>query len=164
MKRGFKQCGFTLIELTVVIVLAVIVGISATIFLPSQMTDVYNQVHQLASVVRLTQQYSMSGQSLFRLELRSNGYRILFDDGTPVDGGGEYTTLPPSMVLSGFPYSPVTYLVFDENAKPMLASVANGSRENGSVTFLNDNMVLKLTAGSDQRQLIINQAGGVTIQ
>lgn len=125
--------GFTLLELTIVIIIMAILAAVAAFNLPSTAT-MQNQstADTLRSDLTLTKILAMSMNQRYKITIRSSSYQILDQNSRPInhpENGFDSTTYP-----DGTSIAPVVTLTFDSMGQPYIGSTPITSPINFMVT------------------------------
>lgn len=137
MKHYSKSKGFTLVELTIVIVVVGILITYVVLMWPDKSIELDTQAAQLASDIRYVQSLSMSHNNntatnnlyLYRLDLsNSNQYQILDGSGNPIKyPPGSSTTIVSLGNGISMSNNRTSYLVFDGTGTPYYSQTASGT-------------------------------------
>lgn len=154
-----KKSGFTLIELTIVIVILAIISTIVIVKWPSSNINLNADAQQLASEIRYTQSLAFSHGVRYRLNLTSTSYSITDISGNavvdPVTGSN--STSLSSGNTATWTNLPNDLIAFDSNGNPYTDS--------GATTLLTSTAVITLTRGSVSRTISISpETGRVIVQ
>lgn len=139
-----KQGGFTLIELTLVIIVAGILATIATVAFRGESLNVNGQAELLASDIRYIQFLSMTLNTSYRINLLGgNQYSFSSADGaTPVihlSYGGSSVSLQPNMALTWSVNLPNNYILFDRHGVPYVDNSGTALTSSATITLTGSN-------------------------
>ena len=127
-RKGF---GFTLVELVILMLVAVILLASITVLWPSSKINLEAQSYLLGNDIRYAQNLSMSRGERFRfVKLTSNSYRITDSTGTAVvlPFGGSTITFDTGISFGVITNLPNNLIVFDSKGVPYTDTASPGTR------------------------------------
>lgn len=157
----FVRNGFTLIELTVVILILGIVGFVINLDFSGYSVELRAQAEQLASDIRYTQQIAMARNARYRINFFSSSYTITDRAGTtsvPHPGTNSASvSLQGQVTLTVNAALPNSFVVFSSKGTPYTDSSMPG-------TALSSTGIITLTRDSETQTIqIVPETGQVVM-
>ena|SRR3990167_3948981 len=155
-----SNCGFSLIELIIVLTLMMIVGSVAYMAWPNDDFNVSAQAESLASDIRYAQSLSTAKNERYRVDFTNpSQYQILDSTGTAIvipAVNATTVTFPTGITQT----SVINYLVFDTHGTPYSSTTSNGSG-----TVLTGNLIIVVSGTLGTKQILVeSETGGVFVQ
>jgi prepilin-type N-terminal cleavage/methylation domain-containing protein len=127
-----KNRGFTLIELSIVMVLMAIVVMVAMVIWPTKAVNVDQYAERLAADLRYAQHLAQTTNQRLRFNFAAGSYSLTLTDGTTAvklaSGNTNSVTLPTGMTITLPPTNlPSNYVVFDAMGRPYTTNVLPGT-------------------------------------
>lgn len=153
-----RNKGFTLLELTVVMVLLVVMLVVAMPRMSSQTKTAREEAQRVASDIRAIRHMAGTQNTRYRINFSATQYSTTTQDGStavllPNSGGANVVTLDSGMSLSTTNI-PSGFLVFDSLGRPYTDAVTPG-------TLLAADALVTITYGSDVATITIHKQTGV---
>lgn len=149
MRRKINQGGFTLIELTIVMIL---LAILYTVFRPRVLSSNPFNLQSFAGVLRhdllLTKAMSISHNARYSIVIGANSYQIRDPNGVAVQI--PQATSPNTTYPAGITVTPATTIVFDSLGQPYTA---------GNVALTTPLTLTVATSGFSQTVSVMPQTG-----
>lgn len=159
-KFSKKMVGFTLIELTIVLLIISILAIFVMSNLPKTTINVDAQANQLAGDLRYTQTLAMSRGNRFRLVITGNTYQIVNGStGSAITipvAGATTVTLGAGITFGTLTNLPNKLVNFDTQGIPYTDTLSPG-------TALAANATIPITDGTTTKTVLISPTTGRVI-
>lgn len=159
MNHFYQQQGFTLIELTCIIIILGLLSVSIFISWPGTQINVVAQAQQVANDLRYTQSLSMTKNQRYRLVIASSTtYQIVNGSGSAILSplGSTTTTLNRGLSFGSLINLPNSLVAFSSDGTP---------QTNTSGTNLSSTASIPITGGGNTATITIApQTGRVTVQ
>jgi len=134
----YKNSGFSIIELVLIIVIIGLLSISVFIKWPGLVINLGAQAEQLANDIRYTQSLSMTNGQRYRLVIASsNTYQILNNSGTAIKlaMGNSTMTLNSGITFGTLTNLPNNLIAFDGNGIPYTDTGNPGTQLSATATI-----------------------------
>lgn len=159
MQRRIK--GFTLIEMTMVIILISIVATATYLNWPGVTINLGAEVYQVANDIRYTQSLSMTKRERFRfVRTSASSYQIMNSTGTAILSASGVTTvtLNSGITFGAWSNLPNNLIVFDGKGTPYTDTATPGTPLASAAT-------IPLTGGGQTTNIVISpETGRVIVQ
>jgi len=124
-----KQLGFTLIELTITIILIGILSVGVFLNWSGSKLNVYAEARKIAADISYAQSMAMtSGQRYRFVKISNSSYQIQNNSGTPINFlSGQTITLNKYVTFGSFTNLPNNLINFDGNGVPYTDTASPGT-------------------------------------